>query len=307
MDTINCNFCGADDAVLMCEGAWRGSYMLEIRRGEQFGDDWTRRAYEAIYAGEGICQLDSLYRWLLRLLRPVPGRRLLDVACGQGSLPRLAARMGLEAHGVDLSHVALQTAAREAHRAGTVAQNRTPLRFVRDYEPEGVPLHYAVADGERLPYPDSQFDYVTSVGSLEHYLDPAGGARELARVLKPDGQALVLLPNTFGLTGNIYNALKTGWPFDDGQPLQRYASRRQWEGLLEANGLRVRRVVKYEREWPTSLADALWYFRHLKPLVRLIITPFIPLNLASCFVYLCNKLPSPPAPLPEGEGSTYDV
>jgi len=239
--------------------------VLEIRKEEQPTPGWSKGAYEAIYSEAGIRQRDSFYRWILRLLRPRPGRRLLDVACGEGSLPRLAALAGLEAHGLDLSEVAIRIAAREA------------------------PATLLVADGERLPYADASFDYVTSIGSLEHYLHPPQGVREMARVLAPDGLALVLLPNTFSLLGNVWAAFRTGWPVDDGQPIQRYAARRQWQALLEEGGLVVERTVKYEREWPTSLADLRWYLSRPKALIRLLLTPFIPLNLASCFVYLCRR------------------
>ena len=239
--------------------------MLEIFKEEQPAPGWSKEAYEAIYRGVGIRQLDSFYQWILRLLRPKPGRRLLDIACGEASLPRLAALAGLEAHGVDMSEAAIRIAAREA------------------------PAALAVADGERLPYADASFDYVTSIGSLEHYLHPPQGVREMARVLTPDGLALVLVPNTFSLLSNVWAAFRTGWPVDDGQPIQRYATRRQWEALLEEGGLVVERTVKYERERPTSLADLRWYLSQPKALIRLLLTLFIPLNLASCFVYLCRR------------------
>jgi len=240
--------------------------MLEFRVTPSSTDDWTKRGYESIYSGaEEIRQLDSFYIWLLSLVEPVPGKRLLDVACGVGVLPNKATAIGLDAHGVDLSERAMQTAM------------------------TGGPARFVVGNGESLPYPGGYFDYVMSIGSLEHYLDPALGARELARVLAPDGQACILLPNLYSILGTVYNALKYGRTIGDNQPLQRLAALRDWQDLLEQNGLVVERVVKYERERPRSLHDLGWYLRHLKSLVRLLLTPFIPLNWASCFVYLCGK------------------
>jgi SAM-dependent methyltransferase len=236
--------------------------MLEIRHVSEHVD--VRWAYDHIYSGSGIQHLDSLYRWILRLLRPKPRRRLLDVACGVGVLPRMAAEMGVEAHGYDLSERAM--------RFGT----RSTARLL-------------VANGERMPYADSIFDYVTNIGSLEHYEDPAIGVQEMARVLAPSGLACVLLPNTFSLLGNVLFAWHTGRTADDGQPIQRYAARYEWQDLLEANGLTVVRTVKYERELPASLADMGWYLRHLKPLAHLLLTPLLPLNLANSFVYICSK------------------
>jgi len=239
--------------------------MLEIQKAPVVSTGWTRRAYDEIYRQAGICQLDSFYQWILSLLRPVPGRRLLDVSCGQGVLVRMARQAGLEAHGLDLSEMAVRIAKEEEGRA------------------------LVVGNGERLPYPNGIFDYVTNIGSLEHFLDMAAGVREMARVLAPDGLACILLPNTYSLLGNVWSAFRRGVTLDDGQPLQRYAARREWQALLEAHGFRVEGVVKYEREWPHSWADVRWYLRHPRPLIHLLLTPFIPLNLASCFVYLCRR------------------
>jgi SAM-dependent methyltransferase len=228
-------------------------------------EGWTRAAYDDIYEGEGIRQLDSFYRWLLRLLEPIPGRRLLDVACGEGVLPRMARQLyTLEAYGLDISLAALQIAQQETGRA------------------------FSVGSGESLPFATNSFDYVTCIGSLEHFLDMRAGAAEMCRVLRPDGMACILLPNTYGLLNNVYKAFKTGMSTIDEQPLQRYAARREWELLLEASGLEVVRTVKYEREFPESLADGLWYTQHWRELVKLALTPFIPLNLATCLVYLCR-------------------
>lgn len=239
---------------------------FEIRHKDEINTILNKAAYEQIYSATGIRHLDSFYQWLLDLLSVQPGRRLLDVSCGVGSLPRLAARAGLEAHGVDFSEVALRMA----------------------YE-EALEVRWVIADGERLPYPDMYFDYVTHIGSLEHYVNPEAGVREVARVLKPNGRSCFLLPNAFGLLGNVWTALRKGRTFDDGQPIQRYAARLEWQELLEAGGLKVVRTVKYEREWPRSLADAYWYLRHFKAVLRLFLGYFVPLNLANYFVYLCKK------------------
>jgi ubiquinone/menaquinone biosynthesis C-methylase UbiE len=240
---------------------------FEIRL-NQDGVDWTRRTYDDIYSGDGIRQLDSFYRWLLRLIEPVPGRRLLDVATGEGLLPNFARSIhGLDAVGCDFSL--------EAAKIG---------------EGEGD-ADFCVSSGEELPFPSASFDYVTCIGSLEHFLDMRAGAREMARVLRPGGTALILLPNTYSIINNVYNALKRGISTIDPQPLQRYAARAEWAMLLEECGLRVERTFKFERETPETLPEVLWYLRHPRALVRLAVGPFIPLNLSTCFVYRCRRAP----------------
>ncbi|MBC7263232.1 MAG: class I SAM-dependent methyltransferase [Chloroflexi bacterium] len=241
--------------------------MLEIRQEHISESADSQRAYDEIYAGEGIRQPDSFYRWVLDLLGVERGKRLLDVACGIGVLVGLAARRGLVAHGVDLSPVAICAACYRTHDG-----------------------YFVVGDGEALPYADETFDYVTSIGSLEHYLDMEGGTREMARVLRDNGRALILLPNTFALLGNFLHVWRTGRVYIGSQPIERTATRAEWQDLLEANGFHVVRTLKWEREMPRSLADLRWYLHHPKHLARLMLSPFVPLNLANCFAYLCYKV-----------------
>ena len=146
-----------------------------------------------------------------------------------------------------------------------------------------------VANAENLPFKKGLFNYLTNIGSLEHYFNPARAIKEMSRVLAPTGLALVLLPNTFGLLGNIFHVWRTGDVFDDGQPLQRYGTPVQWSTLLQENGLRVIRVIKYEREFPRTWRDGCWYLLHPHKLVRVFLSFLVPQNMASFLVYLCRK------------------
>jgi SAM-dependent methyltransferase len=236
--------------------------LLEIRHVDSTPE--LRDAYEELYEGQGILHSDSFYRWILKLIRPEPDKRFLDVACGRGRLPELAARLGVESHGLDLSTQAL--------RGGM-----------------GKGTHLVAANGQHLPYADNTFNYLANIGSLEHYMDPYVGIREMARVLSDDGFACILLPNTYSLLANVLNAWHNGRTVDDGQPIQRFAARYEWQDILEMEGLRVIRTHKYECEFPLSWQDLLTYLQRPKAFIRLLITPFLPLNLANSFVYICKK------------------
>ena len=145
-----------------------------------------------------------------------------------------------------------------------------------------------MSNAERLSVADRSFDFVTNVGSVEHYFDPEAAIREMRRILKPEGVACILVPNTFSLFGNVQYAWRAGDAFDDGQPLQRYNTRRGWHRLLEKNGLIPFRTLKYEREWPRTGEDCLWYLKRPSKLLKLLISPLVPVNLANSLVYLCH-------------------
>ncbi len=78
--------------------------------------------------------------------------------------------------------------------------------------PSADPRYKAViGDGEAMAFPDASFDAVLSVQVLEHTFDPAKMVRELARVLRPGGTAVFLIPQTSVLhhaPGHYYNFTK---------------------------------------------------------------------------------------------------
>jgi hypothetical protein len=111
----------------------------------------------------------------------------------------------------------------------------------------------------------------------------------MARVLRPGGRAFVLVPNTFSLLTNIWIAFRTGQTSVDLQPIQRYGARADWTNLLQANGLRVCHTGKYERPWPRIRADWGYYLHRPKEMLRLAAAPFVPLNLAFCFLFSCER------------------
>jgi SAM-dependent methyltransferase len=240
--------------------------MVEIWHHGMRAPGRSRAAYEALYAARGLCHLDSFYLWILDLIAPVPGSLLLDVACGEGTLVAFARRRGVVAVGLDLAAEAVMRA-----RARTGSAD------------------FLVGNGERLPFADAAFDIVTCIGSLEHFLDPSSGAREIARVLRQNGRAYILLPNTFSLLGNLLYVWRHGEVFDDGQPIQRYNTCVGWRLFLEQNGLRVERIEKYEVPRPRTWRDLWWYLRRPRKIGHLLVVPFIPLNLANCFMYVCTK------------------
>lgn len=244
--------------------------MIEIYRDAIEAARDSQEAYDVLYTrhftGAWTGQTPSRYLWLLSLLKARPGQTLLDVSCGNGFMLQAACEHGLRTYGLELSAVGLKEAEARAPEARRVC-----------------------ADAEHLPFADEAFDWVTNIGSLEHYLHPVLSVAEMARVLKPDGLALVLLPNAYGLVGNIQHVWRHGDVFVDAQPLQRYATRRAWQRLLEANGLCVARVVGYDRELPRTWPDLLYLLRRPLKLLRALLSPLIPLNLADCFVFLCRK------------------
>jgi SAM-dependent methyltransferase len=222
--------------------------------------------YEQHYAQPGhLRESDAFYRWVLEKLGPVPGHRLLDVACGEGHMGRLAAERGLIVTSIDFSP-----------SAATLAYENTDQESV------------AIADGQRLPFPSEAFDYLTNLGSLEHFVSPSQGLLEMRRVIKPDGVAALLLPNSYYLLDIVWHVLRLGYPVSHHQTIERFATAGEWRDLIEKHGFKVVRAHKYNMCWPRSLRDLRWYLRFPKKIPYMLLGPLTPFNLSYSFLFICG-------------------
>lgn len=166
---------------------------------------------------------------LIKYLKAQPGCRLLDIGCGGGRLLMAAHERGLAAFGVDLSS------------SGVI--------LARSFAPGA---HIAVGNGERLPFPDEAFDYLTCLGSLEHFSDIEAGLRKMVRVCKAGVRICIMVPNLFYLF-DIIGVLKTGYSRNGTfQPQEKLATLGEWKGLLESHGLTVLEVHRDKEPIDTS-------------------------------------------------------
>lgn len=126
---------------------------------------------------------------MARLTRLGPGQRVVDPCCGAGT-PLIEAWQlspGVTLTGFDLDPAALRAARRNA---------------------AGLPIRFRRADAGALPVPDAGADRVLCNPPWGARVPPRGrltrGAegwwREIARVLTPDGTAVVLLPDAHALS-----------------------------------------------------------------------------------------------------------
>jgi len=119
--------------------------------------------------------------------------RVLEVGCGLGTDGAQFAKAGAEYTGIDLTQAAVDLAQ-------------------RNFELLKLPGEFRVADAERLDFPDSYFDVVYSHGVLHHTPDTAGAVREIHRVLRPGGKAVVMLyhRNSYNYCVNISMLRRAG-------------------------------------------------------------------------------------------------
>jgi ubiquinone/menaquinone biosynthesis C-methylase UbiE len=188
-------------------------------------------------------------QWMIELLdyAGTRGLRVLDVGCGQGTDLYRYAASGADAVGIDLTprHAELARAHLEAMQ---------------------VSGEVVLGDAETLPFPDGNFNRVSSNGVLHHTPDMPAALREIRRVLKPRGRATIIVyyrdSTYFWITKILREGIVRGGLFReslgdlmarvevssiDAKPLVRVYSRRQLREMMRAAGFAdVQLTVRHE-------------------------------------------------------------
>jgi SAM-dependent methyltransferase len=118
-------------------------------------------------------------RWLCETFFPaLPGRSLFKTdlwdEAKNTEILHWAAQQGARPHGVDIAFEIVR-------EAQTVLKGHSP--------------GFAVSDIRALPFQTDSFDLVYSMGTIEHFADSDVAVREIFRVLKPGGTAIIGVPN----------------------------------------------------------------------------------------------------------------
>jgi ubiquinone/menaquinone biosynthesis C-methylase UbiE len=125
---------------------------------------WSQGDFARIGVAAQIVQEE-----LCEAIDVLPGRRLLDVACGAGNGAIAAARRQAEAVGLDYVPALLE---RGRERAAA----------------EGYEIEFVEGDAQALPFEDASFDYVISTFGAMFAPDQEKAAAELLRVCRPGGK-----------------------------------------------------------------------------------------------------------------------
>lgn len=139
-------------------------------------------------------------------------QRLLDVGCGLGNDLSRFARGGARVTGVDISPKAIELSrANFAHR--------------------GLSGEFAVMNGEALEFPEASFDVVYSHTVLHFTPAPTQMVREIHRVLRPGGQAILMTVNSKSWLFRLQGLMKVEIDYPD-SPIFRKFTIAQFRKML---------------------------------------------------------------------------
>jgi ubiquinone/menaquinone biosynthesis C-methylase UbiE len=137
-------------------------------------DDWARFYQDPKPATLTAQNLVSRRRFAIEMIeaRLEPGSKILDVGCGTGHLAAELAKRGYQAWGTDIAEAM--------------------VHYAREhYDPD----RFQVGDIERIPFPDNTFDGIVCLGVMEYLRSDEPALREMWRVLKPGGHAVITTPS----------------------------------------------------------------------------------------------------------------
>ncbi|WP_201285540.1 alpha/beta fold hydrolase [Chelativorans xinjiangense] len=166
----------------------------------------TREAWDRIAPGYDRTNTET-QMWLggeaLRKAGLQAGMHFLDVASGSGALSIPAAQIGAEVVAVDQSQVMLRLLHERARN-------------------EDLDIDTRVMDGHALAFDDDTFDMVGSQFGVMLFPDMSRGIREMARVVKPGGQVLIIAygdPHQIDFLAFLVGAVQSVRPEFDGPPM----------------------------------------------------------------------------------------
>ena len=209
--------------------------------------DELKNFYDSVYYANARAKESSIhghYQRLFRRLDVSQGAAVLDVACGTGEWLKVCQDNGAKVSGVDLSNKA--------------------IAVCKELMPQGS---FHAQPAETLPFNDHQFDVVTCLGALEHFIEPEKSLREMVRVAKRDATFLILVPNKdfltrkIGLFGGTYQIDAK----EDVRTLE------EWESLFLSAGLSVAERWKdlhvINRNWIMTGRFFMWPVRLIQSLL----------------------------------------
>jgi SAM-dependent methyltransferase len=142
------------------------------------------------------------------------GKRILEVGCGVGLDLARFVEAGAIANGVDLAPVAIELARQHFAQRGLVAELQ-------------------VMNGEALEFDNDSFDMVYAHGVLQYTADAQKMVDEIYRVLRPGGEAIVMVYNKYSWLNALAQLTKVELEHEDAPVLAKY-SRRELQALFTA-------------------------------------------------------------------------
>lgn len=163
----------------MWEG--KGKMVKDNKEAEGYFSNQAAEYYNMHYQNiNSKSRYPSLYlrhQYVLKMLKGLKGKAL-DIGCGSGVMARDMLYMGFDVTAADISSAML-----------------TATKKTVENVPRKDSLVTSVQDIENLSFPNDHFDVIVCLGVIEYTHDDKKALAEIARVLKPNGTAIISSQN----------------------------------------------------------------------------------------------------------------
>lgn len=200
------------------------------------------RVQHAGYAKGRVLPAASIGRYMEIFATHLPARRPLSVVDLGSGTGRFTPALG-EAFGGPVWGVEPAAAMRQAAQAGAAHPRVT----------------YLAGEAEAIPLPDASVDFVLMFLSFHHVPDQAAGAREIARVMKPGGRAILRSTFRERIPDHWWRGFfPRSWEIEEAM----FFSEAEARGLFEAAGFATVQSVQMEIPFEGDIGSAVARLRH---------------------------------------------
>jgi SAM-dependent methyltransferase len=153
---------------------------------------------EGYFSGDPSCGAYAQYeqdkRFIIKNMAPLmtvirkykKKGRLFDVGCAMGYFVELSLKAGFDAYGID------------------------PSKFAISHAPKYLNGRLTLGSIKEANFPDNNFDVITLFDVLEHLQDPVSSLKQIGKLLKPDGIAVIATGNKDSFAAR---AMGSRWTF----------------------------------------------------------------------------------------------
>ena len=174
--------------------------------------DW----YDEVVADPDSYQKKVILPNILRIVSPAKGKKILDLACGQGFFSHEISKAGAEVVGVDISPELIMKSKKQALRSADIRQKANSSRLAPSRSAVSAGPVFLISPADDLSIlKEQKFDIVISILAIQNIENISKTFKEVSKTLLPEGKFVIVLNHPV-----FRIPKKSSWGYDDASKIQ---------------------------------------------------------------------------------------